>query len=182
MKYQGYIYTAIGLIIGQFIVFKQLYPFADFVLDSYGYIYSAVLNLDVSIRPIGYSKFLFFFHHLTHSDMVLVYVQYMAQEFAALWLFYTVLHFFSLAQWMRICLFLFVHPVLLVVSNSVVCDALFVGYSIVWVTDWVWMMTQPRGYHIVTQVVLAFYAQIQRHLLSVYHEDGVFAIRAQLGF
>src|ERR1044072_7014826 len=56
----------------QFVIFKLLYPFADFFSDSYSYIYAASANLDISIWPIGYSKFLRYFHFITHSDTALI--------------------------------------------------------------------------------------------------------------
>jgi hypothetical protein len=39
--------------IAQLIIFKLLYPYADFFSDSYSYIQAAAAHYDVSIWPIG---------------------------------------------------------------------------------------------------------------------------------
>ncbi len=78
----------------QFTVFKFLYPYPDFFSDSYSYIYAASANLDINIWPIGYSKFLYIFHELTHSSLALVAFQYFFLEISCLFLFFTILYLY----------------------------------------------------------------------------------------
>jgi hypothetical protein len=49
--------------------------------------------LDANIWPIGYSKFLLFFHKLTHSALALVAFQYYFWELSLLYFYFTV-HYF----------------------------------------------------------------------------------------
>src|SRR5882757_2231359 len=90
-----FLLIALGGTVLQFIIFKILYPFPDFFSDSYSYIYAAQANLDVSIWPIGYSKFLAAFHMLTHSDTALIAFQYFFYELSALYFFFSLLYFYK---------------------------------------------------------------------------------------
>jgi len=140
----------------QFIIFKQLYPFGDYVADSYAYIYAAKHNLDVYLWPIGYSRFLLYFHGLTHSEMALVAFQYFFLETAALYFFYTIQHFYKLSRELGFFLyvFLFVNPLFLYLSNCIGSDALFIGLSLLWISQVIWMLHRPRWFHVLTQAVL----------------------------
>src|SRR5689334_1714580 len=60
--------TLIGSSI-QFIIFKILYPFPDFISDSYSYIYTAATHANVGLWPIGYSKFLWLIHSIWYNDV-----------------------------------------------------------------------------------------------------------------
>src|SRR6266540_7479840 len=73
---RAFVWIMLAGTIVQFVIFKIMYPFADFFSDSYSYIFAAYANLDVSIWPIGYSKFFRVFHFVTHSDSALITFQY----------------------------------------------------------------------------------------------------------
>jgi hypothetical protein len=146
-----------GMIL-QFVIFKFLYPFPDFFSDSYSYIYAAYAHLDVSIWPIGYSKFLAAFHTLTHSDTALVAFQYLFLELAALYFYFTILFLFHADKATRITLFvfLFFNPLFLYLSNYVSSDSLFAALSLWWLSELVWIINRPRLYQVFTQGVLLF--------------------------
>jgi hypothetical protein len=140
----------------QFIIFKFLYPFPDFFSDSYSYIYAASVNQDVSIWPIGYSKFLAAFHTLTHSDTALVAFQYFLLETSSLWFFFTVTYFSDLGNVGRkiFFVFLFFNPFFLYLSNYVNSDSLFAAVSLLWFTELLWIVYRPRRYQLFTHGML----------------------------
>jgi hypothetical protein len=113
-------YVILGVVLSvlQFILFKLLYPFPDFFSDSYSYIFAADAHLDVSIWPIGYSKFLSAAHLFTHSDTALVAVQYFLMQLSVLYFYLTVYHLFQLTRVSRNVLFafLFLDPLTLSVQ------------------------------------------------------------------
>jgi len=78
-----------------FILFKLLYPYPDFFSDSYSYLEAAYFNQDIAIWPIGYSKFLWAFHYLTHSDTAFVAFQYFFLQISALYLFFSILYLYQ---------------------------------------------------------------------------------------
>src|SRR6202040_3633662 len=100
-------------------IFKFFYPFPDFFSDSYSYLFAAYAHLDISIWPIGYSKFLEAFHFLTNSHVILVAFQYFLIEVAAGYFFFTVLYLFHPRNTNRRILFLalFINPLFLYLSN-----------------------------------------------------------------
>ncbi len=149
---------AMTLTVVQFIVFKFLYPFPDFFSDSYSYIYAAQANLDISIWPIGYSKFLRLFHDITYSDTALIAFQYFLLELSAGLFFFTILYFYRPSKLNRIILFafLFCNPLYLYLSNYVNSDALFAALSMLWFTNLLWVIHSPKPYMILAQAILLF--------------------------
>jgi len=152
------LWIAVAGMILQFMVFKWLYPFPDFVSDSYAYIYAASAHLDVSSYPIGYSKFLSVFHLLTHSDWALIAFQYFFLEGAALFLFFSFLFFYSPRRLARniLFIFLFFNPLLLYISNYVDSTSIFVAISILWFTQLIWIIRHPSWSQILIQATLLF--------------------------
>jgi hypothetical protein len=155
---RGYLLLGIGISIVSFIAFKLLYPYPDFFSDSYSYIFAASANLNISIWPIGYSKFLSVFHALTHSDTVLVAFQYFFIQFSALYLYFTVLYFFNTSKWTEnvLFIFLFVNPLTLYLANTINSDALFGSLSLIWITGLIWIIQRPRTSQLFTQAILLF--------------------------
>ncbi len=164
------LYIALVGITVQFIVFKLAYPFADFFSDSYSYLFAAYANLDVSIWPIGYSKFLRVFHFITYSDTALIGFQYFFLELSALYFFYTILYFFSPVRSNRIILFvfLFFNPLFLYVSNYVNSDPLFIALSLCWFTQLIWIIHRPRLEQVFIQAVLLFACFTVRNNAYIY--------------
>jgi len=156
------IYLLIALLgtLVQWIIFKILYPYPDFFSDSYSYIYGAYAKLDINIWPIGYSKFLLAFHHLTHSDTALVSFQYFFFELSALYFFFTIQYVFQPKRSSRniLFIFLFFNPLFLYLCNYINSDPIFVALSLLWITELIWIVHRPRLYQIFTQAVLVFLA------------------------
>jgi hypothetical protein len=143
----------------QFMLFKWLYPYPDFVPDSYTYIYAATAHLDISIQPIAYSKFLAIFHSLTHSDVVVIAFQYFLLEGAALFLFFSILIFHTLSRATRTILFifLFLNPLFLYIGNYIDNISLFIALSILWFTQMLWLIRRPSWGKIFILAVLVFF-------------------------
>lgn len=155
-----YLWLATAGVIIQWVLFKLLYPFPDFFSDSYSYIYAAAEKLDVSIWPIGYSKFLYAFHQVSHSDTALVSFQYFFFEAAALYFFYTLLRLYKPGKTTInvLFIFLFFDPLSLYMCNYVSSDALFAAISLLWFTGLLWIIYRPRTYQVFTQAILLFLA------------------------
>ena len=158
------------LVICQFIIFKLLYPFPDFFSDSYSYIEAAYSRANVNIWPIGYSKFLLLFHWFTHSALALNFFQYLFLETAALYFYHTVVYFFPTGKNTRtiLCLFLFFNPLNLYLANYVSSDAIFVGLSLIWLTQLIWIIYKPKAYQIIVQALVFFIAFTFRYNAMYY--------------
>jgi len=172
-----FLWIAVIATLAQFILFKLLYPFADFFGDSYSYIYAAYANLDINIWPIGYSKFLRAFHAITYSDTALVAFQYFFLELASLYFFFTITYFFRPARntsWFLFA-FLFFNPLYLYLSNYVNSDPLFAALSLVWFTELIWIIRRPKLLQLLTQSILLFLAFTVRHNAMYYPVIGAIA-------
>jgi len=148
------------LVLVQFIIFKVLYPFPDFFSDSYSYIDAAYRHLDVNIWPIGYSKFLLLFHWFTRSATALNLFQYLFLEVSCLYFYHTIVYFFPTGKYTRsiMCLFLFFNPLNLYLANYVTSDAIFIGLSVIWLTQLLWIIHRPHLHQIIIQSLVFFIA------------------------
>jgi hypothetical protein len=153
-----YLLIALAGIVVQFVVFKLCYPFADFFNDSYTYINAAAHHHVISFRPIGYSRFLQGLHLLTTSDTALTFIQYLVIQTGGLMLFFSIRYFFPLHKTISAVLFaiLVFNPVLLYVSNYVSSDALFIGLSLLWFTQLLWIINRPRWIQLLPLAGLLF--------------------------
>src|SRR5690606_5461901 len=124
---KAYLLLSAGMVLLQFLVFKGLYPYPNFLPDSFSYLEAAKDGRAVNIWPIGYSRFLEWFSLLSRSHWALVGVQYVLLQVAVLYFVFSIAWFLRPGQWLfRIMLFSCVlHPLLLHVSNFVSSDALF---------------------------------------------------------
>ena len=149
---------ALLAVILQFIVFKFFYPYADFFSDSYSYIYAASANLDISIWPIGYSKFLMAFHSVSHTDTAVVAFQYFFLELSCLYFFFTIQYFYNPGRTTRNILFafLFFNPLFLYISNYINSDPLFAALSLFWLGQLLWIINRPKLSQLFTQAILLF--------------------------
>jgi len=149
-KNKIYVLTALTAAILQFIIFKFLYPYADFFSDSYSYIYAAYTGADTNIWPIGYSKFLCYFHMLSSSDTVLVSFQYFFLILSCLSFFYTIVYLYRPGPTVSTTLyiFLFFNPLFLYLSNYVSSDALFLGVSLFWLVQLLWIIHHPAPHQV----------------------------------
>lgn len=178
-----YCFLILGLMGVQFLIFKLLYPFPDFFSDSYSYIAAAIMHLNVNIWPIGYSRFLAFFHLLSTSGTALVAFQYSVWAASALYFYLTVTYFYPTGRNTRIflCIFLFFNPLFLYVANYVTSDMLFISMSTIWLTQLLWILNRPALYQIFVQATLIFVMFTFRYNAMVYPviSAGVFLFSKQ---
>jgi hypothetical protein len=165
-----YCLVILGMTILQFFIFKLLYPFPDFFSDSYSYIVAAALHFDVNIWPIGYSRFLDLFHHISSSGTALVTFQYLFWAVSALYFYLTVTYFYHTGRNTRtfLCLFLFFNPLFLYLANYVTSDMLFVAMSTIWLAQLIWILHRPSLYQVFMQAILVFIMFTFRYNAMVY--------------
>ncbi|MCS3800885.1 NAD(P)/FAD-dependent oxidoreductase [Niastella sp. OAS944] len=153
------------LILVQFAVFKTLYPFANFMPDSYSYIEAAWNNYAINFWPVGYSKFLRIFSAFAQSDFPLVLFQYLFLQ-AAIFLFvFTLLYIIQPGKIVKYVLlgFFVLNPVFIAASNYVSADAVFTAVSLLWIVQLIWLLYKPKPYMIWAQAGLLLIAFILRY-------------------
>ncbi|MES1220251.1 MAG: hypothetical protein ABUT20_32415, partial [Bacteroidota bacterium] len=140
----------------QFLVFKFLYPFANYMPDSYAYIEAAARNLDVNMWPVAYSKFLRVFSSFTHSDTLLVGFQYFFMQLSGFYFLFSSLYLFKPGKIITIILVIFFlfNPLPLYLSNYISADALFTSLSFLWLAQLFWIICRPKPWMILSQAVL----------------------------
>lgn len=162
---QRYLWIAIPLLIVEVIIFKFFYPYADFFSDSYSYIFAAAADLKVNLWPIGYSKFIQLFHHLSHSDTALVVFQYFLIQGATLYLLFTVFYYYQPGVLVQKTLFylLMLNPLILYLSNYISSDGLFLALSLVWAAQLIQIQHKPTLILLLVHSLLIFYAFTVRY-------------------
>jgi len=124
------------LVLVELIIFKVVYPSPNFIPDSYSYIAAAYHNMQINIWPIGYSKFLRLLSSFTHSDYVLVSLQYLMLQCSILYFLNTVKRLVNIEG--RLSIFLYIalfNPLSLYIANLVSSDAIFTALSFTWFTQ-----------------------------------------------
>lgn len=171
------LFISMGVSIAQFLIFKMFYPFPDFFGDSYSYINAAAERLDINIWPIGYSKFLAWFHSVTTSGKALVAFQYFTVQLAAIHLLFTILYFFNLTLWHRngLVLFIVVNPLTLYLCNTINSDALFAFITLLWIAELIWLIHWPRWYQVASSAILLLVAFTVRNNAYYYPVAGALA-------
>jgi len=155
-KERVYLYCAIIATGILWTVFKLLYPYPQVIFDSYNYVRAAAHNLSFNAWPIGYSKFLQLYNLFSHSANLLVCLQYIFLEFTCLVFFYTWRYLFRPGKFITWLLFilLFTNPLLIYCCNYIISDPLFIGISLLWLTQLLWIICRPRPYMILTHALL----------------------------
>jgi len=151
-----YLVIALAGTVIQFVLLKILYPFPDFISDSYSYIATNVYHMDVNLWPIGYSKFLFWVHMISHSDSLLVGIQYFLLQASLAYFFFSLLYLYRPARntVIIIYIFLFFNPLFLYLSNAVLSDSLFTALTIVFLSQFLWMFHRPTLTQVIIQGVI----------------------------
>lgn len=167
-EFQGLILIVSACVL--FIGFKWFYPYPSFFYDGYSYIYAAAQHLDVNIWPIGYSRFLSFFHSITTSAGALVGFQFIVFLLSALYFYFTIHHFFLLSKHTRLILsfFLFYNPLFYYLNNYISSDGLFITLSLLWFTQLIWMIHQPNVYLFCSQGIITFILFTLRYNAMIY--------------
>jgi hypothetical protein len=153
-----YLLLATAGIFIQFIVFKLCYPFPSYFTDSYTYIDAAAHNYIISVRPLGFSRFLSLVHRLTTSDTALIFIQYLTIQLGCLYFFFTLRFFVPLRNSISHVLFalLICNPVTLYLSNQLSSDAMFASVGIVWFTLLIWLINRPTWTHLLIMAELLY--------------------------
>ncbi|MDO6430716.1 NAD(P)/FAD-dependent oxidoreductase [Flavitalea sp. BT771] len=153
---RGYVVFALAAFLIQFVLFKIRYPFANYMPDSYSYLEAAYTNADVNMWPVAYSKFLRQISVFTHSDKVVVGVQYFFMQCSGMVFLFTLLYFLKPGKVVKNILYAFFlfNPVALYVSNYISADALFIGLSLLWLSSLLWVIYQPRRWQIWVHALL----------------------------
>lgn len=157
--------ATLAILVIQFVLFKFLYPYPNFMPDSYSYLDAATKNMDINMWPIGYSKFLRIFSAFTHSDTALIGFQYLFLQASVLCFIFTLWYFLQpgkLARWIMSAFFVF-NPAFLYISNYISADALFIGVSVLWMVHLLWIIYRPQQRLIYTHALVLFMAFILRY-------------------
>jgi hypothetical protein len=162
----------------EWVVFKLLYPYADYFTDSYSYIEAAVDRDAISYRPIGYSFFLRIVHVLSASDTFLVTLQYVLVQGACLALVLTMRRRCGLSgRTVGVLMaFLVLNPLIPYTCNYVSSDALFIGLSITWYTVLTGLIRDPAWWRLGLQVALLFIIFNLRYVALFYPAVAVLTI------
>ncbi len=138
--------VSLGAFLLQYICFKVKYPFANYMPDSYSYIEAAAANLDVNMWPVAYSKFLRLISVFTHSDKIVVGLQYFAIQISSLIFLFSLLYFARPGKTVKSILLAFVllNPVPLYIANYISADALFISASLLWLSSLIWIIYEPK--------------------------------------
>ena len=173
-----YLLAGLGLSSILWVLFKTIYLNPYFVFDSYYYIYAALVNADAGAWPIGYSKFLGLIGLFSHSANLLVSIQYFFLQFCLLFFFLSLRYFFRLRKWASLSLFvlLLVNPIYIYTCNFVLSDALFLGLSLVWLINLLWILFQPQPWLILTQALLLLF------LFSIRQSALIYPVIAGIAF
>ena len=139
------LFLSIVIILAQYFVFKNMYPFPNFLPDSYSYIEAAYYNLDINIWPVGYSKFLRFVSVFNYTGAGLFFIQYVLLQGSILFFILTIVFIVNPGKWLIRILFVLMvlNPLWLYVSDFVSSDALFAALSLLWLTTLIWIIYNP---------------------------------------
>jgi hypothetical protein len=165
------LWLAAAAMVVQIAIFKYLYPYANFIHgDSFSYIQSAWMNLEISTYPIGYSRFLRLFSVFFKSDTSLFVFQYLFIQTSVLYLLFTIFYFYGPARVTQFILlsFMVLNPLFLHLANLVSSDCLFAGLSITWFTLLLWIIHRPGNKIIIWQAVVLFIAFTVRYNALIY--------------
>lgn len=165
------LYLAAATILIQFILFKYLYPFANYIHDdSFAYLKAAEENLTINSYPIGYSKFLRLVSVFAKPDWVLVSLQYLFIQCSTLFLLFTIFYFYKAGRATQTILlfFMVLNPLFLQLGNMVSSDALFLALSITWFTLLLWIIYKPSHKVIYWHAVVLFLAFTVRYNALIY--------------
>jgi len=151
-----------------YIIFIRLYPFPNFLPDSYSYIDTAYRNNNINIWPVGYSKFLRFISVFNHTDKGLFLTQYFILQSSILLLLLTVKYLLHLGKWYSIIVssLLLLNPLNLYVSNFISSDSIFAAFSLLWLTSLIWIIFYPgRRLFLFHGLTLAFVFSVRYNAL-----------------
>ncbi len=139
--------SSIALSVILIVLILQLYPYPNFLPDSYSYMDAAFNNVNINMWPVGYSKFLRFVSVFNRSSTGLVIVQYTLLQSSILFFLFSVKYLIAPGKWLMRILFILIvlNPLWLYIANFVSSDALFATFSLLWLTSLFWLIYEPNG-------------------------------------
>jgi hypothetical protein len=155
----------------QLVLFKYFYPYPTFIHDdSFKYIETSMMNLDVNFYLIGYSKFLQFVGIFTRSALLLVIIQYLFAQASILFLLYTLFYFYKPNKTVQLILLglMVLNPLLLYMANMVSSDCFFLSLSLIWFTMLLWLIHKPNTTIIILITIVTFIAFTVRYNALIY--------------
>lgn len=165
------LYLAALATIIQFVIFRAVYPLANFIDDdSFLYIKAAYENLTINTYPIGYSKFLRLVSIFAKPEIVLIIVQYLLIQCSTLFLLFTIFYFYkinSITQTVLLCLTI-INPLFLHLANMVSSDGLFLALSLIWFALLLWIIYKPSNKIIFWHTIVLFTAFTVRYNALIY--------------
>ncbi|MVT44683.1 hypothetical protein GO495_29085 [Chitinophaga oryziterrae] len=167
---QRYVFIAGITMLIQFLLFKYLYPFPNFMQDSYNYLRSTYTNADANMWPVGYAKLVRFVGFFSHSDTLLVFVQYLCYHCCALYFFFTILDLTPSGKWAKatIFAFLFLNPAILYLSNYITSDVYFISISLVWISQLFKLIYKPGRLLLLAHLLVLLLAFTVRYHALIY--------------
>ena len=165
------LYWAGAAVIVQFVLYKYLYPFANYIHDdSFDYLEAAYNNSTIVTYPIGYSKFLRLISVFSKPDLALVGLQYLMIQCSAFFFLFTLFYFYKAGRVTQAVLFCFsiFNPLFLHLSNMVSSDALFLALSITWFTLLVWIIYKPSNKIVRWHAIVLFLTFTVRYNALIY--------------
>ena len=163
-------FISVAIII-QFVLFKYLYPFANYIHgDSFNYLDAAYNNLTINTYPIGYSKFLRLVSVFAKPDLVLVSIQFLMIQCSTLFLLFTIFYFYKAHRLTQAILFCFmvINPLFLHLGNMVSSDGLFLALSTTWFALLLWIIHKPSIKIICWHAIVLFLAFTVRYNALIY--------------
>jgi hypothetical protein len=145
-----------------------LYPFPNFLPDSYSYMDAAHNNVNINMWPVGYSKFLRFISVFNRSDTALVIIQYFLLQFSILFFLFSIKYLLHPGKWLMRTMFALIvlNPLWLYIANFVSSDALFATFSLLWLTSLFWLLYEPNGKMLIAHaLILGFVFSVRYNAL-----------------
>jgi hypothetical protein len=165
------LYWAAAAIVIQFVLFKYLYPFANYIRDdSFAYLDAALDNMTIATYPIGYAKFLRLVSVFAKPDWALVTLQYVMIQCSTLFFLFSLFYFYRVGratQNILLC-FMVVNPLFLHMGNMVSSDGLFLALSTTWFALLLWIMYKPSNKIIFWHALVLFAAFTVRYNALIY--------------
>lgn len=144
-----------------FTLFKFFCPNAFFNADSNGYIVAALNKYEVYYRPYGYPQFLQIVHSISKKLDFLIWTQFLLLFFAGQFIFFSIDYLFSISRplirklfWLLVTF----NPVLFILSNFVLSDAVFTALSAIYITLLLWVICRPNILVVLLQAILLYLA------------------------
>lgn len=169
--YRRLLYLGIAAMVIQWVIFKIIYPFPNFIHDdSFVYIDAAQRNLNINTHMIGYSKFLRIVSTISTWDTWLVTLQYLLIGSGSLFLLFTICYFYQASRVVQYIIFTFViiNPLSLHLANLVSSDGIFLAISLIWFGLLLWTVHIPSNRILVAHIMILFFAFTMRYNALIY--------------